>query len=306
MVVSASGIWSRGVNLIGVTDLNVGNPTGTYTYTIDNAAGSPVGSYTTPIYTTPRPNTKYGAVYENTNGVSSFYDGLVLTFEKKFTHGFQSLVSYTWSHEIDDGQGAGSNAIFFSGINTLYDGNYAAEKGSGALDQRHRLVYSFAYAPEFLHSTAPVAKYLVNNWQLSGIVTLAAGRPAGSPTIKESSPAVSNLLSSTYIDGYGGTTRVPFLPVDSIYTPASYRADLRLTKNIPFNIKEREVKATLNFEVFNVSNSWSPTSMATQEYTLAKGVLTPSPTAYGYGTADGGFPDGTQARRLQVSIRASF
>jgi hypothetical protein len=306
MVASVSGIWSRGVNLLGVTDLNVGNPTSSYTYTIDNASGAAVGTFTTPIYTTPRPNTKYGAVYEDTNGVSSFYDGLVLTFEKKFSHGFQSLVSYTWSHEIDDGQGAGSNAIFFSSVNTLYDGNYAAEKGSGALDQRHRLVHSFVYAPTFLHSEAPVVKYLVNNWQLSGITTLAAGRPAGSPTIKESSAAVSNLLSSTYIDGFSGTSRVPFLPVDSIYTPASYRADLRLTKNLPFTIKDREVKATLNFEVFNVSNSWSPTSMATQEYTLAKGVLTPSPTAYGYGTADGGFPDGTQARRLQISIRASF
>jgi len=62
----------------------------------------------------------------------------------------------------------------------------------------------------------------------------------------------------------------------------------------------------LNFEAFNISNSWSPTSMTTQEYTEAKGVLTLTPGAYGVGSADGGFPDDTQARRLQASIRVVF
>ena len=71
-------------------------------------------------------------------------------------------------------------------------------------------------------------------------------------------------------------------------------------------VADRELRLALNFEVFNVSNSWSPTSIATQEYTATKGVLTPTPTAWGYGTADGGFPDGTQARRMQISARLTF
>jgi hypothetical protein len=62
----------------------------------------------------------------------------------------------------------------------------------------------------------------------------------------------------------------------------------------------------LNFEAFNIANNWSPTSMATQAFTEAKGVLTYTPTAFGYGLGDGGFPDGTQARRLQVSVRFTF
>ena len=67
------------------------------------------------------------------------------------------------------------------------------------------------------------------------------------------------------------------------------------------------MKLYLNFEAFNVSNSWAPTSMATQEYAETKaGVLTATPTAWGYATADGGFPDGTQARRVQVSLRLTF
>jgi hypothetical protein len=35
-------------------------------------------------------------------------------------------------------------------------------------------------------------------------------------------------------------------------------------------------------------------------------VLTYTPTAFNVGTSDGGFPDGTQARRLQVSARLTF
>jgi hypothetical protein len=42
-------------------------------------------------------------------------------------------------------------------------------------------------------------------------------------------------------------------------------------------------------------------------FTEAKGVLTYTPfPAFGNGLSDGGFPDGTQARRLQVSARFTF
>jgi len=91
-----------------------------------------------PVYTTPRPSTKYGAIYEVTNGTNSYYDALAVTLEKRFSHGFQSLMSYTWSHEIDEGQGGGSSAIFFSSLSSYtYNANYGFERGSGLLDQRH-------------------------------------------------------------------------------------------------------------------------------------------------------------------------
>jgi hypothetical protein len=304
MVFSTSLIASRGTHLLGTYDLNAPAATSNYTYTITDTSLNPVGSFTTPIYQSPRPNTKYGAVVEDTNGVDSSYDAMVLTLEKRFSHGLQSLASYTWSHQIDDGQGGGSNAIFFSSVTSTYNGDNSFERGSGSLDQRHRFVYSFIWAPTFTGSNGRFARYLVNNWQLAGITTLSAGRPAGSPTIRILSAGPSGLLANTLIGL--NSTRVPFLPVNSIYTPASYRADVRLSKIIPFDVHDRQFRLSLNFEVFNISNSWSPTSMATQEYTETKGVLTPTPTAWGYGTADSGFPDGTQARRLQISGRLIF
>ena len=305
MVISASGIFSRGVNLWGTQDINAPAQGAPFTYTIDNASGTPVGTYTTGVYTGARPNPNFGAIYLQTNGVSSWYDAAVITFNKRFSHGFMAQASYTWAHEIDDGQGAATNAIFgFSDSQWIYNGNYRNDKGSGSLDQRQRFVYTFVWAPTFSHSDNLFAKYLINNWQLSSITTIMSGRPTGSETIHmNDTPVTGMLYNASALDGFNGNSRVPFLPLDSLYTPWIQQENLRLTKNIP--ITER-MKLTLNFEAFNIANNWSPTALTTQGYTEAKGILTPTPTAMGVGTGDGGFPDGTQARRLQVSARLTF
>ncbi len=305
MVLTVSGMWSHGVNLYGDTDLNAPALGPNFTYKITDENGNQTGTFTTPVYLNPRPNTKYGSVVEVTNGVSSLYDGLSATFEKRFSHGLQFLGSYAWSHAIDDGQGTSTQAVFLSSASTwTYNGNYGFDKGSSAIDQRHRFTFSFVYAPTFIHQDGVFYKYVVNNWQFSSIASFQAGRPTGSETIRVTDTPVAGMLSTGSINGYGGNTRVPFLPVNGLYTPASYRDDLRLTKILP--LRGENLKLFLNFEAFNVSNSWSPTSLTTQGYTEAKGVLTLTPTAFNVGSADGGFPDGTQARRLQVSARFVF
>jgi hypothetical protein len=303
MVFTASGIFSRGVNLYGTTDINLPAPSGSYTYTIDNLAGAPVGTYTTQTYTGARPNPNFGAILQETNGVSSWYDALVLSLNKRFGKGFQASANYTWSHEIDDGQGAATNAIFgFSDGTWLNNGNYTGEKGSGLLDQRQRAVFSFVWSPKFTNSNRFFARYFINNWQLSSITTIQSGRPTGSLQIHfNDTPIVGGVYNST-INGFNNT-RVPFLPVDSLYTPWVQQENFRLTKFIPFT---ERIMGSLNFEAFNIANNWSPTSLTTQAFTETKGVLTPTPTAFGVGQSDGGFPDGTQARRLQVSARITF
>jgi len=306
MVLTVSGIFSRGVNLYGTQDINAPGLGAPFTYSISGGPAGTPSTYTTQVYTGARPNPNFGAIYEETNGVSSWYDGLVVSFNKRFAHGFQSSASYTWSHEIDDGQGAATNAIFgFSDALWTYNGQYGFDKGSGSLDQRQRFTYTFVWAPVFMHSNTVVAKYFVNGWQLSSITTLQSGRPAGSLTIHlNDTPVTGMLYSADALDGFNGNFRVPFLPVDSIYTPWVQQENFRLTKIIP--LPRESMRLALNFEAFNIANNWSPTALTTQAYTEAKGVLTYTPTAYGVGTSDGGFPDGTQARRLQVSARFTF
>jgi outer membrane receptor protein involved in Fe transport len=307
MVLTVSGIFSRGVNLWGTQDINApalgGAP---FTYTIDNAAGQAVGSYSTQVYTGARPNPNFAAVYQLGNGVSSWYDGLTATFTKRFSHGIQANAAYTWSHEIDDGQGSSTNAVFgFSDAIWTYNGNYGFDKGSGTIDQRHRFVYTFVWAPTFTKANNFFAKYVINNWVLSSITTLQSGRPTGSLTIRMTDTPVAGMLySADALDGFNGNFRVPFLPVNSLYTPWVEQENFRLTKMIP--LPKESIRLSFNFEAFNIANNWSPTSLTTQAYTEAKGVLTYTPTAFGVGSGDGGFPDGTQARRLQISARLVF
>ena len=55
IAVTASYIWSRGIAIFTQRDLNLGTPIGPYTYTIQDAAGNNVGSYSTPIFVRPSP-----------------------------------------------------------------------------------------------------------------------------------------------------------------------------------------------------------------------------------------------------------
>jgi hypothetical protein len=306
MLVTVSGIFSRGVNLYGTQDINapaLGTP---FTYILSGAPSNYPVAYTTQVYnTTVRPNPNFAQIYEETNGVSSWYNGLTATLDKRFSHGFQAQASYSWSHEIDDGQGSATNAIFgFSDALWTYNGQYGFDKGSGSLDQRQRFVTSFVWAPTFWNNSSAFAKYVVNNWQLSSITTLQSGRPAGSLGVKMNDTPTAMLYSASALNGFNGNFRVPFLPLNSLYTPWVEQENFRLTKIIP--LPHEGVKLGLSFEAFNIANNWSPTSMSTQAFTEAKGILTYTPTAFGSGLGDGGFPDGTQARRLQVSARLTF
>jgi hypothetical protein len=61
----------------------------------------------------------------------------------------------------------------------------------------------------------------------------------------------------------------------------------------------------LNLEAFNVFNTQYDTFVNTEAYRVTGGVLTPS-SGLGQGNQSQGFPDGTNARRAQVSIRVTF
>ena len=145
-------------------------------------------------------------------------------------------------------------------------------------------------------------KYAVNNWQFSSITTFASGRPV-TATVNMTDTPVAGMFSNLSLNGSGLSFRVPFWPVNNLLTPPSYRADARISKILPFG---ERVRLYLNFEAFNVSNTVVDTSINCRAYSEKSGVLTLLPGQYGVGTGEGGFPDGTQARRFQVSARVVF
>ena len=317
IAVTASYIWSRGIHLFGETDLNLPPLSSqTFTYTINDANGNKTGTYTTPMYLGSRPDSRYGSVVQADNGVGSYYNGLALQLNKRFSRGLQGSVSYTWSHEIDDGQGYGQatqNIFLSNAFAWTYNGNYRYDMGDGLEDQRQRLAVSWVWAPTFTDRKDLISKFLVNNWQLSSLTTINSSRPYGAASIRLTDtpvvagtlgPGVPGMFSNFSINGSGLGGRVPFFAMNSVYQPALYKSDARISKILPFGA-DGQYKLFVNFEAFNISNSWSPTSMATQAFTEARGVLTATPSAI-TGTGDSAPPDGTLARRMQLSIRFMF
>jgi hypothetical protein len=139
---------------------------------------------------------------------------------------------------------------------------------------------------------------LLNNWQISQITTLAS-TPFATGTVTVSGTPFAGAAFNGTLNGLGGSNRVPFWPVNNTPIDSIARVDARLTRLIA--LSER-FKLHLNMEAFNLFNHTYFTGVLTQAYTAANGVLTPVPR-FGDGAFTGGFPDGTNARRLQASLR---
>ena len=138
---TASYIWSRGLHLTSVQDINIGAPGPVVNYRINDTSGNQVGAYSTPVYVRQnRVDPRYNRVNIIDAGLNSWYNGLVAQLNKRMSMSMSGSVSYTWSHAIDLGQaGGGTPNVFASGGPQSYaPGDYRREKGSSVLDVRHQ------------------------------------------------------------------------------------------------------------------------------------------------------------------------
>ncbi|MFN7933500.1 MAG: carboxypeptidase regulatory-like domain-containing protein [Bryobacteraceae bacterium] len=300
---TTSYIWSRGAHLTTVRDLNIGPLGPEVTYRINNDAGQQVGTYTTPTYRLAnRVNPNWRRVNMVDHGGNSYYNALAVQLRKRMSKSWEGSVAYTWSHAIDFNQSGGNNNIFFSGGPTsLFNGDYRQDKSSSALDQRHRLVFTTIANPRLMKSDSKFAKFIANNWQFSQISTFASAQNQTATIFVSGNPFAGAAFTGS-LNGFGASSRVPFWPAAGLDVDQTYRTDARLTKILPFS---ERYQLHLNFEAFNVFNHVSDTGVNGQAFQATNGVLAPTPRL-GEGSASQGFPDGTNARRAQVSLRFVF
>jgi outer membrane receptor for ferrienterochelin and colicin len=308
---TASYIWSRGLHLTSVTDINIGQPVCCVTYRINDASGNQTGAYATPIYVRQnRVDTRYARINIVGANLNSWYNGLALQLNKRMSRSFTGSLSYTWSHAIDEGQGgAGTPNIFASGGPQSYiPGDFRGEKGTSSLDIRQRVGFSLVWQPNYIKGGNSGVRYFFNNWQLA-LLSFFNTPPHTTPTVQVSTtPAPTGYTSANNgtLNGYtsGGLGgRVPFLPINSLDVDNQWKVDARLSKLFP--ITDR-IKAMFTFDAFNVFNHRFYTAVNNRMYVLSTVAGVPTLTYQsnvGVGNASQGFPDGTNARRLQIGAR---
>jgi Carboxypeptidase regulatory-like domain len=113
---------------------------------------------------------------QNTVGVSS-YNSLQASLNKRFSHGLQFQISYTYSHAIDDGSSFENSSFGTQGTNPY---NFAMDRGDSAYDARHRFVAEYDYelpGISKLMGGSHVLHTLIDGWTITGITTLQTGFP---------------------------------------------------------------------------------------------------------------------------------
>jgi hypothetical protein len=136
-----------------------------------------------------RPYPLFQGILTSENVDNSIYNGLQMTLERRLSKSLSMLVTYTYSHGIDDSSGD------YNAFSNSYNRNQ--DRGNADYDARHRFVASWTWALP-LH-TAGRLNQLVGGWQLNGILSLYNGLPF-------SVNSATNTLNT------GGSTRASILP----------------------------------------------------------------------------------------------
>jgi Carboxypeptidase regulatory-like domain/TonB dependent receptor-like, beta-barrel len=109
----------------------------------------------------------------------SKYNSLQSRLEKRFTHGFSILVTYTYSHAIDNASNANLGSQNNDGFRWFKHPEW--EKGNASFDVRHRFTASYIYELPFgkgkslLGGASGAMQQVVGGWQVAGITTVSAG-----------------------------------------------------------------------------------------------------------------------------------
>jgi hypothetical protein len=110
------------------------------------------------------PNFSTGqGVFLVTNGASSDYNALQVQFQRRLTHGFEALASYTWSHSIDD-------------LSSNFTSDEPPIRGNSDFDVRHNFEAGFTYDLPGTYSNG-FARAALEHWALDSRITARSALP---------------------------------------------------------------------------------------------------------------------------------
>lgn len=316
--VALSYLWVNGRDLIRARDVNLPYPE-MHVYPILDDNGDPIGETTevasfatwqmAPSLTCPwppclnpleRPIAGIGAINIFESAASSQYHGFTVSARRRMTRGLYFRLAYTFAKAIDTGQDA-PVAGSPSAVENPFD--LAREKGLSVTDQRQRLMASWIWEPNFFHRDRPLARALLNDWRLSGVVTMGSGRPVN-----------ARISGDPNRDGNSDNDRLPGVRRNAFTGPGYATTDVRLARI--FHLSERW-KLELMAEAFNLMNRANLRIYSNDDGFMGDAgnfVPVPPPTLGpslipGYYVSNSGFLRPTSAyapRQLQFSVRVKF
>ncbi len=120
-----------------------------------------------------RANANFQSILDYVPWTTSSYNGLQLTFDKKFSHGLQFTSNYTWAKTLDENS---SSSLAFNG--SVPDPfNIRFNRGKSDLDFTHIwTTYSVYELPALKQYSRPV-QWALGGWELTGIWHLQSGKP---------------------------------------------------------------------------------------------------------------------------------
>ncbi len=122
-----------------------------------------------------RPFPDFDFIYLQSNNTNSSYNGLFLSFEKRYSNGLQLIASYTWSKSLDAYSGSGSggdnqNALCIECDYGLSDNNLTSHFTVGYL-------WNLPFGPGRRFATHGVASAIGQGWRFGGITQIMSGTP---------------------------------------------------------------------------------------------------------------------------------
>jgi len=210
-------------------------------------------------------------------GGTSKYNGLQTSLNRRMTNGFQFTMAYTWSHTLDNSNGAfsttnGNGRIFIDPTQggALLRDNY----GNSDQDQRHIFSFSSLYelpfgkGKQWGSSWNNVTDEVLGGWQVNSLIALGTGTPfdvtvnglrpdyKGGVTVGSETQASNgnvvwlNVPANAF--AAAPNTRPGTLARNYFHGPGYRTVDASIFKN--FTITER-VKAEFRTEAFNLLNT---------------------------------------------------
>ena len=213
---------------------------------------------------TPGTISPFGSINAQTSDGNSTYNALNVDVKKRFSHNFQFLASYTWSHSIDDS----------SDLQTLLlpqdNRNFGAERADSLFDQRHRFVFSSVIASPSSWATASGFHRALSNFTIAPIFEISSGRPFNILSNQDTNNDQSNQTDrpSVLDDGtlcVPGSLGCAGLITNGVFTSGSLARnfglthrymslDLRVAKLVPIGERVRLELIAEGFNLFNRFN----------------------------------------------------